>query len=55
MLDESLYEKLLGDRLPIVIRNMKEYRRLLGAAKRLMEMPDEKRLRRAGCLSCPAS
>jgi HTH-type transcriptional regulator / antitoxin HigA len=41
LLDESRYEKLLGETLPVVIRNEKEYRRLLGAAKRLMETPDE--------------
>jgi HTH-type transcriptional regulator/antitoxin HigA len=39
--DESRYEELLGETLPVVIRNQKEYRRLLGAAKRLMETPDE--------------
>jgi len=42
MLGESHDEKLLGDALPAVIRNEKEYRRLLGAAKRIMETPDEK-------------
>jgi HTH-type transcriptional regulator / antitoxin HigA len=42
LLDESRYEKLLGETLPVVIRSEKEYRRLLGAAKRLMETPDEK-------------
>jgi HTH-type transcriptional regulator / antitoxin HigA len=41
LLDESRYERLLGDALPVVIRNEREYRRLLGAARRLMETPDE--------------
>ena len=41
LLDESRYKKLLGETLPVVIRSEKEYRRLLGAAKRLMETPDE--------------
>jgi HTH-type transcriptional regulator / antitoxin HigA len=42
LLDKSRYEKLLSDALPVVIRSEQEYRRLLDAAKRLMETPDEK-------------
>lgn len=38
----SLCEKLPGDTLPLVIRNEKEYRRLLGATKRLMEIPGDR-------------
>ena len=42
LLDKPRYEKLLVETLPVVIRSEKEYRRLLDAAKRLMERPDEK-------------
>lgn len=42
LLDKPRYEKLLVETLPVVIRSEKEYRRLLGAARRLMETADEK-------------
>jgi HTH-type transcriptional regulator/antitoxin HigA len=41
LLDKRRYEELLGETLPVVIRTKAEYDRLLGAAKRLMETPED--------------
>jgi len=41
LLDKQRYGKLLAETLPAVIRSASEYRRLLAAARRLMDIPDE--------------
>jgi len=41
LLDKRRYEELLSEALPVVIRTTAEYHRLLGAAKRLMETPED--------------
>jgi HTH-type transcriptional regulator/antitoxin HigA len=41
LLDRHRYEELLSETLPVVIRTKAEYNRLLGAARRLVEKPEE--------------
>src|SRR5438552_13294128 len=41
-IDDTEYQGLLGKVLPVVIRSETEYRRLMKAAEKLIEKPEEK-------------